>query len=93
MPSPVTQPLFDAAAGAGVGFTIGYGELTMVDGVTHRFNTALLVAPDGSIVGKYRKIHLPGHAEHKPEATFQHLEKRYFEVVNRSPRLSESTNT
>ena len=80
MPSAETQPLFDAAVEAGVGFTIGYGELTEVDGEPRRFNTAVLVAPDGSIVGKYRKVHLPGHADHKPEAAFQHLEKRYFEV-------------
>ena len=32
-----------------------------------RFNTAILVGPDGAIIGKYRKIHLPGHADHKPE--------------------------
>ena len=36
----------------------------------------------GSIVGKYRKIHLPGHAEHEPWRAFQHLEKRYFEIGN-----------
>ncbi|MGI9614055.1 MAG: nitrilase-related carbon-nitrogen hydrolase, partial [Acidimicrobiales bacterium] len=76
MPSPVTRPLFDAAAELNVGFTIGYAELA--DG--KRFNTSILVGPDGSIVGKYRKIHLPGHADHKPDAAFQHLEKRYFEV-------------
>lgn len=82
MPSPVTQPLFDAAVEAGVGFTIGYAELVDPDdaGRTRRFNTSILVAPDGSVVGKYRKIHLPGHADHKPRAAFQHLEKRYFEV-------------
>ncbi len=34
----------------------------------------------GRIVSKYRKIHLPGHAEHEPWRRFQHLEKRYFEV-------------
>ena len=38
--------------------------------------------PDGRIVGKYRKIHLPGHAEHEPSRPFQNLEKRYFEVGN-----------
>ncbi|MDG2113338.1 MAG: N-carbamoyl-D-amino-acid hydrolase [Actinomycetota bacterium] len=80
MPSPATQPLFDAAAELGVAFTIGYAELTEEDGRTRRFNTSILVAPDGTIVGKYRKIHLPGHADHKPDAAFQHLEKRYFEV-------------
>ncbi len=82
MPSTVTRPLFEAARECGVGFTIGFGELTEIEGVTRRFNTSILVAPDGSIVGKYRKIHLPGHADHKPEAPFQHLEKRYFEVGN-----------
>ncbi len=34
----------------------------------------------GRIVGKYRKVHLPGHADHEPTRPFQHLEKRYFEV-------------
>ncbi len=79
-PSPVTQPLVDAAVEAGIGFTIGFGELAIDGAEQRRFNTSVLVAPDGTIVGKYRKIHLPGHADHKPEAPFQHLEKRYFEV-------------
>ena len=33
----------------------------------------------GDIVGKYRKVHLPGHCEFDTERAFQHLEKRYFE--------------
>jgi len=82
MPSAETQPLFDAARRLGVGFYIGYAELLQEGGRTRRFNTAILVGPDGSIAGKYRKIHLPGHADHKPEAAFQHLEKKYFEVGN-----------
>jgi len=80
MPSTVTQPLFDEGKRLGVGYYIGYGELTREGGRARRFNTAILVAPDGKIVGKYRKVHLPGHADHKPEAAFQHLEKKYFEV-------------
>ena len=80
MPSPITQPLFDEGKRLGVGFYIGYGELAQEGGRTRRFNTAILVGPDGNIVGKYRKVHLPGHADHKPEAAFQHLEKKYFEV-------------
>src|ERR1019366_9369468 len=47
-----------------------------------RFNTAILVSPDGEILLKYRKVHLPGHAELDPRRTTQHLEKRYFEVGN-----------
>ena len=30
------------------------------------------------IIGKYRKVHLPGHSEYDPSRDFQHLEKRYF---------------
>ena len=76
MPGPQTQPLFDRARELGIGFYIGYAELTPEG---QRFNTALLVAPDGAIIGKYRKIHLPGSVEPRPGARFQQLEKRYFE--------------
>jgi N-carbamoyl-D-amino-acid hydrolase len=77
MPSAVTAPLFDDAKRWGIGFYLGYAELTPEG---RHFNTAILVSPAGEIVGKYRKVHLPGHGEHKPEAAFQHLEKKYFEV-------------
>ena len=33
----------------------------------------------GRVIGKYRKIHLPGHAELDRGRPWQHLEKRYFE--------------
>ena len=79
MPSPETQPLFDEAKKLGIGFYIGYAELTPER--TQRASTPRSSsAPDGTIVGKYRKVHLPGHADHKPKAAFQHLEKKYFEV-------------
>ena len=77
IPSKETQPLFDEAKKLRIGFYIGYAELTPQG---QRFNTSILVGPDGRMVGKYRKVHLPGHAEHKPKAAFQHLEKKYFEV-------------
>jgi predicted amidohydrolase len=76
IPNPATRPLFETAAQCRIGISFGYAELT-ADG--HHFNTAILVDPDGRIVGKYRKVHLPGHAEYDPARTFQHLEKRYFE--------------
>ena len=80
LPNAVTRPLFDAARELGIGFYLGFAEKT-VDGkgVVHRYNTSILVERDGRIVGRYRKVHLPGHAEHEPWRAFQHLEKRYFE--------------
>ena len=79
MPSPATQPLFDEAAKLGIGFYLGYAELVVEGGIKHRFNTSILVDQTGRIVGKYRKVHLPGWAEPLPNRAFQHLEKRYFE--------------
>jgi predicted amidohydrolase len=77
MPGPDTQPLFDEAKRLGLGFYLGYAELTPE---CRHFNTSIMVGRDGDIIGKYRKVHLPGHAEHEPWRRFQHLEKRYFDV-------------
>jgi N-carbamoyl-D-amino-acid hydrolase len=87
MPSRETRPLFDLAAELRVGFCLGYAELTREAGETRHYNTAILVERDGRIVGRYRKIHLPGHSEHLPQAPFQHLEKRYFDVGNEGFRV------
>ena len=76
MPGPQTQRLFDEAKSLGVGFYLGYAELTPEG---KRYNSSVLVERDGSIVGRYRKVHLPGHEEHEPDRPFQHLERRYFE--------------
>ena len=79
MPGPETRPLFEEAQKLGIGFYLGYAELTVENGVKRRFNTSILVDQTGTIIGKYRKVHLPGHAEPQPGREFQHLEKRYFE--------------
>ena len=80
MPSPATKPLFDEAARLGVGFSLGYAELAVsADGTRHRYNTQILVERDGRVVGKHRKVHIPGHAEHEPDRPFQHAERHYFE--------------
>jgi len=79
MPGPQTRPLFDLARTLGIGFYLGYAELAVEAGQTHRYNTSILVDKNATIVGKYRKVHLPGHAEPEPWREFQHLEKRYFE--------------
>ena len=76
MPNAATRPLFERAASYGMGMYLGYAELTP-DG--HHFNSSIIVDRTGVIVGKYRKVHLPGHAEFDPDRAFQHLEKRYFE--------------
>lgn len=77
MPNPVVQPLFDRAKDLNCGFYLGYAELTPEG---QRFNTSILVDKNGDIIGKYRKVHLPGHAENRAHEPNQHLEKRYFEV-------------
>jgi N-carbamoyl-D-amino-acid hydrolase len=82
MPSADTQPLFDTARRLGMGFCLGYAELTRpdADGAVKHYNTQILVGPDGATVAKYRKVHLPGHEEHEPWRRFQHLERRYFDA-------------
>jgi predicted amidohydrolase len=87
MPSNETAPLFAAARRYGIGFHLGYAEIAHEADEAgtirkHRFNTAILVGPEGDILLKYRKVHLPGHAEYEPRRKVQHLEKRYFEVGN-----------
>src|SRR5271165_254992 len=61
MPGPQTRILFDTAAKLKLGFYLGYAELTVEHGVRHRHNSSILVGQDGAIIGKYRKVHLPGH--------------------------------
>jgi predicted amidohydrolase len=80
MPSNETAPLFEEARRLEIGFHLGYCELAQEGGRKRRFNTAILVDKAGAIVGKYRKIHLPGHPDHRPDYPFQNLEKRYFET-------------
>jgi len=76
MPGAATRPLFEEAKRVAMAMSFGYAELTP-DG--HHFNTSILVDKAGVIVGKYRKVHLPGHDEFDPNRSHQHLEKRYFE--------------
>ena len=93
MPNADTEPLFDAAARAGIAFYLGYAELISHNDTTRRFNTSILVDQAGEIVGKYRKIHLPGHRELEPDFPFQHLEKRYFETGDLGFPVFNTLNT
>ncbi|WP_142249233.1 N-carbamoyl-D-amino-acid hydrolase [Bradyrhizobium sp. UNPF46] len=76
MPNPAVAALFDRARALRVGFYVGYAEQT-ADG--RRYNCAILVDRAGEILGRYRKVHLPGSVEPRPGARYQQLEKRYFE--------------
>ena len=93
MPNADTEPLFDAAARAGIAFYLGYAELISQNDTIRRFNTSILVGQSGEIVGKYRKIHLPGHRELEPDFPFQHLEKRYFETGDLGFPVFNTLNT
>lgn len=86
-PSVETQPLFDAAKRYNLTVHVGFAEMVSEKDITGtprkcRYNTAVVFSPDGDILLKYRKVHLPGHKELIPERKIQHLEKRYFEVGN-----------
>jgi predicted amidohydrolase len=82
MPGPATEALFDACRRLGLGMYLGYAELVPAPGRKHRFNSAVLAGPDGQVIGRYRKVHLPGDREAVPGLEYQHLEKRYFDTGN-----------
>ena len=82
MPGPETKRLFDEGRHLGIGFYLGYAELAREREATHHYNTSILVDKAGRIVGKYRKVHLPGTVDPLSGDPGQHLEKRYFEVGN-----------
>ena len=80
MPNDATQPLFDLARELEIGFCVGYALLERDDdGSVHRWNVQTLVERDGSIVGTFKKVHIPGHESNEPGRPFQHLERYYFE--------------
>ncbi|MSQ47357.1 MAG: D-N-carbamoylase [Deltaproteobacteria bacterium] len=77
LPSPTTQPLFQAAQRTKMHFVLPYAERD--SGVY--YNSAALVAPEGVVLGKYRKMHIPGWVEPRWEG-LNILEKRYFALGN-----------
>ena len=78
IPGPLTQPLFDAARRLGIGFALGFAELAQDQGRTRRFNSICLAGADGAVIGRFRKIHIPG-SEAAEAGVTTHLERRYFE--------------
>jgi N-carbamoyl-D-amino-acid hydrolase len=78
MPGPETQPLFETARRLRIGFALGYAELCEERGRARRFNSMDLIGADGALIGRYRKMHIPGSEDPESGAT-THLERRYFE--------------
>jgi predicted amidohydrolase len=76
MPNAAVAALFEEAKRQRMAMSFGYAELTPQG---RHYNASILVDDQGVIVGKYRKVHLPGHAEFDATRSHQHLEKRYFE--------------
>jgi len=77
MPDAETRRLFAAARKLRVAFALGYCEIHRENGLKRRFNTMDLIGPEGNLVGRYRKIHVPGSETMEPGFT-THLERRYF---------------
>ena len=80
MPNDSVAPLFEEAKRLNLSFIIGYAELDRRNGTRRRYNSAALVDRGGAVIGRYRKVHLPGYMDFQPDDPFQNLEKRYFEV-------------
>ena len=80
VPGVTTQALFEEAQRLRIGVHLGYAERCVRSGRKRRFNSSVLVDAQGDVIGRFRKIHLPGHADHRPDNPFQNLEKRYFET-------------
>jgi predicted amidohydrolase len=86
--SPRVKPLFDKAKELGTDLYLGYAERwTDEGGKVTDYNTAIYYSSSaGKVVGKYRKVHLPGTKEPIEDKTGrgveQQLEKRYFTPGN-----------
>ncbi|KAJ6003036.1 hypothetical protein N7451_005583 [Penicillium sp. IBT 35674x] len=79
--SPNIKPLFDHARSLGIDIYVGYAERSIQSDGSHvDYNSSVYYsAKANGIVGKYRKVHLPGSVEPKTApGAFQQLEKRYF---------------
>ncbi|KAF9890573.1 hypothetical protein FE257_005704 [Aspergillus nanangensis] len=79
--SPNTKPLFDLASKLKVDISVGFAEAT--DDGEHYNTTIYYHADTGSILSRYRKIHLPGDKDPLPSPNaVNQLEKRYFKPGN-----------
>ncbi|KAI4941914.1 hypothetical protein J4E91_010464 [Alternaria rosae] len=76
-----TRPIFERAKELEIDICIGFAEATH-DG-DHYNSCVYYHAKSGSILSKYRKVHLPGDVDPFPEPdAVNQLEKRYFKPGN-----------
>ena len=70
-PGGSTQALFDEAERLKIGFHLGFAEVVEDESGKHRYNSSVLVDAEGNVIGRFRKVHLPGHSDHRPGNPFQ----------------------
>src|SRR3954451_7082340 len=78
LPSSLTQPIFDAIAQGDTSVVLPFAELDGED----TYNSAVLIDADGQVIGRYRKVHLPGDPEATAESKETAFEKLYFRPGN-----------
>ncbi len=74
LPSPLTERLLGLARQAGIVVVLPYGER---DGI-HRYNSALIVDADGTVLGRYRKAHIPAYFPSSRPGGTGSFERLYF---------------
>ena len=76
MPSPLTEPLFQAAKEANIGMVLPYAEKDPQRGCY--YNSCIIIDCDGKILGRYRKTHIPGTMFSTDSKRPHGFEKKYF---------------
>jgi predicted amidohydrolase len=74
MPNKVVEPLLQRAREAGVAVHIGYAEKARA----RHYNSSIYIDADGTVLGVYRKIHLPGVT--KPDGYAKVYEPYFFQT-------------
>ena len=77
VPGPATRPIQETAARHRIAVILPLAER---DGIT-LYNTAVVIDARGEIVGRYRKMHLPGSFPHRDRGAFTY-ERLYFTPGN-----------
>ncbi|MCK4786611.1 MAG: hypothetical protein KAV87_22825 [Desulfobacteraceae bacterium] len=77
-PSPLTEDLFRCAKERGMVLILPYGEK---EGVNY-YNAAMVIDADGTILGNYRKVHIPSVFPSKLKGGTGTYEKLYFKPGN-----------